>query len=496
MKRKTLLASILAIVMCFSLITGATFALFTSEDKVNIAVNSAKVEIIASVDLESVEYKTLNVTSWTKAANAQTTFDGLGGSAIVTATEATLDKVVPGDGLRFNIVVENESTVTVKYRTIISCENDNGLFAGLDVAVDDVSYDGTTVASKWEILSVGSADAIVPVVIELPADAGNDYQDKTCKISYKVEIVQGNADTVDSVFVDSKEALIDAIKSAPLYTDDTQTERAVTYIDLTQPLYEGNIDITKAALTTVGGDIVIRAAAGANPVIAGTVTIGYRQQNVGAETYNAKVTFDGITFDHAEAGKHCLNVQDVASFYMVNCTLIGDGEYGLSSPGSNATGESKIENCKFVNAGLQLAGKFAQNVVIDNCKFEDSCINVQGGGDYGPTIKNCEFDVTLTEAHDGEGFYVIRNSNAGANTKVENCDINVDLQGNVGTPNPTKGWGIFASKCTNAYTMTVTDVRITMTAAAAAETNLKIVNITNPAGSIVLNNVTVNGVVQ
>ena len=66
MKKKTLLTSILAIVMCFSLITGATFALFTSEDKVNIAITSGKVEVTATV--ENFEFKTLTK-DWAVASN-------------------------------------------------------------------------------------------------------------------------------------------------------------------------------------------------------------------------------------------------------------------------------------------------------------------------------------------------------------------------------------------------------------------------------------------
>ena len=59
MKRKNfIVSSILTIAMCVSMIVGSTFALFTSESKVNIAVSSGKVEVKASV--ENFEYKTWN----------------------------------------------------------------------------------------------------------------------------------------------------------------------------------------------------------------------------------------------------------------------------------------------------------------------------------------------------------------------------------------------------------------------------------------------------
>ena len=49
MKKKILLTSILSVVMCLSLIVGATLALFGSESKKNIAVTSGKVEVEANI---------------------------------------------------------------------------------------------------------------------------------------------------------------------------------------------------------------------------------------------------------------------------------------------------------------------------------------------------------------------------------------------------------------------------------------------------------------
>ena len=58
-KRNVLVSAILAIMLCVSLIAGATFALFTSESKVNIAVTSGKVSVVANIDETSVQTKQL-----------------------------------------------------------------------------------------------------------------------------------------------------------------------------------------------------------------------------------------------------------------------------------------------------------------------------------------------------------------------------------------------------------------------------------------------------
>ncbi len=110
-----------------------------------------------------------------------------------------LENMVPGDKATFNIVIENKSTVLSKYRTVIKCLNDDGLFAGLNVTIGGDEYDdkNKTVESDWEMLAVGSEDITVEVVIELPADAGNDYKKTSCTLAYTVEATQGNTQVRD-----------------------------------------------------------------------------------------------------------------------------------------------------------------------------------------------------------------------------------------------------------------------------------------------------------
>ena len=193
MKKHSILTSILIIVMCLSMTVGGTYALFTSQSEVNIAVTSGTVRVIASVDADSVQTKKLYDTKYTQGKDNM-----FGGEITFTQKGFTLEKFLPGDGVKFDIVVKNESDVTVQYRTIISCVNDNGLFAGLKINIGEHSnYNSVKAVSSWEQLLVGSANKIVPVEIQLLEDAGNEYQNKTCTISYVVEAVQGNANTVN-----------------------------------------------------------------------------------------------------------------------------------------------------------------------------------------------------------------------------------------------------------------------------------------------------------
>jgi len=196
-KRSIIISAILAIIMCASLIAGATLAIFTSESKVNIAVTSGKVDVVATIsDGLTLEHKYYNSTT-----DSYDTKDGFwGGSATLDekAQTLTINHMVPMDKISFSINVENKSNVDVKYRTVIMCEEDDGLFEGLTVTIDEQSYEGRTTVGTWETLAVGADLDTVPVTIEMTEEKGNKYQDKTCTISYKVEAVQGNAKTTDA----------------------------------------------------------------------------------------------------------------------------------------------------------------------------------------------------------------------------------------------------------------------------------------------------------
>ena len=50
--KKKITSAVLTIVLCLSLIAGSTYALFTSEDTVNIAVTSGKVNVVATITEE------------------------------------------------------------------------------------------------------------------------------------------------------------------------------------------------------------------------------------------------------------------------------------------------------------------------------------------------------------------------------------------------------------------------------------------------------------
>ena len=262
---------------------------------------------------------------------------------------------------------------------------------------------------------------------------------------------------------------------------------AETLFYLSGDTYSGDINLTVAALgVDKSGKIVFMAAPGTNPVFTGTITLGYRHQNVGATAFSYDLVFDGITFNHAEPAHHSLDIQDINSITLTNCTVIGDGEYGITSAGGNNCGPSKITDCTFIDAGMQVLGNFGDGLVIDQCTFENSCVNVQGGRSV--TIQYCEFYNTLTDAHLGGSFYAVR-SNAIPIT-VKNCEINIDSELTAVATAQAK-WALLWNRGNTAWT--ITDVVITLTTAAEQQTELLITK--TVGGAMNTDNVKVNGVI-
>ena len=203
-KSSIIIASLASIAVAGSLIAGSTYALFTSESKTNIAVTSGKVKVTAVVkDLLTYTGDDLTGDSAADEDKIKLSTDyGLengyfknGGTATYNDENGTLtlDKMTPGDKVTFTIDVTNESTVNVKYRTVLKAEADNDLFDGLKVTIDGTSYDGSEVASVYSNLFPGSDPDNIKVSIELPSDADDTYQDKSCSIVSTVEAIQGNA---------------------------------------------------------------------------------------------------------------------------------------------------------------------------------------------------------------------------------------------------------------------------------------------------------------
>ncbi|MBE6634143.1 MAG: hypothetical protein E7620_07385 [Ruminococcaceae bacterium] len=205
MKKKGLLSSILTIALCISLIAGSTFALFTSNSTVDIAVTSGGVELNASVDMSGLKTYSLN------QPQAMGKF-AAGGSATILNGALIFNKIVPGDRAEFPISLINRSDIDVQYRVVVSVEGElaNGLVVtallnGKSYNLTDPTannYAGKTQWFFWDA-EAGASRNQIDMVIELPKNAGNEFQKKSAVISVTVEAVQANAEIWDGESVNT-----------------------------------------------------------------------------------------------------------------------------------------------------------------------------------------------------------------------------------------------------------------------------------------------------
>jgi predicted ribosomally synthesized peptide with SipW-like signal peptide len=361
MKKKVLLSSIATIALCLCLIAGSTFALFTSQSSVNIAVTAAKVEMtadIANLALASVRPATVaEVRAADDGQDIKIIEDEFGGQYVYSEREdgtfanggtvnfenavLTLDLITPGDKVSFDVVGANTSDVTIQYRYVIECIEGKELMSGLLISVDGITYEFLgSYTSGWKTLTPETDITPVPVVVEFPVTAGNEFQGLSTSIKVTVEAIQGNADVagsdqpvvefLDGVSVDLAGRTM-PINAGVVNTGNLELSNGSIVIDEVGFENYGNATLTNVAIdggasgTIAYGYGVI---GGANSVtVLNDVTINSANGAIAA-TDGAELTFNGgyVEVDSSSTSGRYL-------FYVVGegtVTTINDGEFFFS----------------------------------------------------------------------------------------------------------------------------------------------------------------------
>ena len=341
MKNKIIISSILTIAMCVSLIAGSTFALFTSESKVNVAVSSA----------------TVSVTATPTSPEMGSTLGTPLGTATANGNSLTLENFVPGDYATFTINIQNNSDVKINYRTVLSVteEADTALFEALEVYVGDqtTAYNGNAYKSKWTSLDAFAPIEKVTVKVLFPdAENNNDFMGKSCTITYMIEAVQGNTVPVESY----SELLDNYYYESGSYTfeDDIVTSNAIRFDGNTTNVVnlQGNLTTTNTSMPVLiaqsGSDLTINAE---NDTVIDCTSI--ETQFAVYAGSNGNATLNGGTYMFGET-------TSTSSIYSQNNGLIviNDGNY-ISSDAN-----TPILYC--INGYIEINGGFFQNTANPN----------------------------------------------------------------------------------------------------------------------------------
>lgn len=452
MKKKALISSILTIALCLSLIAGSTFALFTSTDEVNVAITAGKVEVVATID-------GLQTYSMENATDVNGTFAN-GGTASFTDTKAlVLDKVTPGDKATFSVNITNNSNVATAYRIRMIAEGElaSALVATAKINGSDVKLSTVESVTDWVAFN-GNETVKVDMSVLLPVEAGNEYQEKSAKVTVVVEAIQGNGK--GTILVDGK--AYDTWDAAIAAAGANGTVQISGTVELAG--VAGTSQVTDLAGLTIEGldfaTLVFVNAEGSNTTGTGTfanmnlknLTVvdetfytGENGENAWEFTYlefGGTNTFDNVVFTDG------IFVEDGKSTF-TNCSFIGhnndSSEYGNGTMYAAwvYSGEASFTNCDFTGTrGLKVADQYAGSdvtaVTVDKCTFgplsEKPGIAVDNrNGALTLTIKNSTFKGTQAgdAANGGYGVpYVYENDNrtpADTNIVLENNVYPVDV---------------------------------------------------------------------
>ena len=270
-KRNILVGALLSIMLCVSVIAGATFALFTGKAETNIAVKAGEIKLTATVTPDEANTK---VFAGTVNFNNET-------------NTLELNNIVPMDKVAFTIAVKNDSTVRVKYRTVI--------------------------------IEVGTDVADVNVVVELPRTAGDEYQGKSCVLNYKVEAVQGNVDPAEGLSLTGGNTYLNSdIAVAEVKERGTAIAVNVEGDNTTVNIVGGNYNGGSGSPSNVG----VWADLGSTVNISGgSFDVGSDAEGKGNSTIyvtdGAKVEITGGFFKNSSNGGHILNVRNDQSIEQI-----------------------------------------------------------------------------------------------------------------------------------------------------------------------------------
>ena len=435
MKKKTILSSLLTIILCLSLIAGSTYALFTSEDQVNIAVNSATVKLDASIT---------NVQTWSleddKAAAGRTdgTFSNGGSAKVAEDGSFSIALLTPGDKVSFDIVGENTSNVLTQYRYIIECVGETKLMEVLDVTINGTLYkELLSYTSAWANLAALTAMPTVKVTIEMPVDVNDDYQNLSTSIDVTVEAVQGNAGKTDA----------EKVKFLPDKWDGTAD---TSWYDPQNPL-------TKYTLSTAEQFLGLSELVSGDTTFEGVTFTLANDLDLYCEDTTEFADGDPLSFrpigDHSKGGTFegvfDGNGHTISNLYQNGWDLGYDwdhyGSYGLFGNLNNAT----IKNLTIVGTESYIeggdvsfvAGSATGDCVFENITIEDGTIATynngcggiigwSGAGTY--TFKNITIgeDVVLGGlwgSFDSSIGGIVGQAEPGATYNFENVEVNCRL---------------------------------------------------------------------
>ncbi len=484
-KKNVIFSAVLSIALCAALLAGSTFAYFTASSKVNIAITSGKVDVVATADglklwsLESIDPSSLTGTE------VERTNDGTfinGGTATMNGGNLTLDGITAGDRVSFNITIKNNSNINVKYRVVVSASYDEGLFNELEMSFGD--YKGKFI-SVWKNLAPGSEVETLDCSVGLPAES--TVQGKSCTVMFTVEAVQSNMAVQDGVLAPIDVA---SLKTALSYGGEVEIARDMALEAVVEDkTYSGLVE-----QTTITNDTILNLNGKTIAVKHDETTDFGKASPVLMSVTNGTLTLNGNGGINCEAGDQQVYGINVLGGKVV----INSGSYyGALTAVQVQKGSLEINGGFFdmaptCKSAVPHYAKYVVNCIDANYKDGSATISIKGGTfvNFDPSA-NPEgagtsyvaegYSVVSETKANGEVWYtVVKGEGVVAGNQEEMNDF---IQNTEGAATVKLAEGTYTLPALNNKDLTVVGTK---------DTVIDMVNKVNNANSVAFEGVTVN----
>ena len=310
-KKKALIISCMAVILCAAVIAGATYALFTDGEQYAIGVNTGKIDVSAALSMEDAWSESQagvkeNATKGEGEITSLTVPQG-GKVSIAEGKTVTFSEMSLGDGAKFSLSFDNKSTVDMQYRVSVSVNagaskllRDHLTLKVNDGAAADMFADGQeqTALIDWTAVETGENNAPAALdkltfEIALPwsalADSETYDEAQSISLTVKMEAIQANADSMP-VYVTLEEASASALEEALSAVEEGGTGF------ITLP--EGEISWTDAMSELTANKTLTIAGAGQDKtVISAAAGSGFTQIKLQGTVTVKDLSTKGCTFE-------------------------------------------------------------------------------------------------------------------------------------------------------------------------------------------------------
>ena len=318
MKKKTvtkgaLLASILAMVLCVTMLVGTTFAWFTDTASANVnKIQSGKLDV--ALEMKDSSGK------WVTAEGKTLDF--------VKAADGKDQKILWEPGCTYNLPelqIRNDGNLALKYKIVVSgIEGDTGLASVIDWTIANTGDTVTGTTNEYFLLPAEKTDTLT-ISGHMQETAGNEYMDKSIEgIAITVVATQQTAE------FDSKNNTYDKDATYPKTVSD-----AVSIADAVADLATaGNKNVVVTVTKSMDKTSGIKTAAGNTFTLdmnGNTVGVSYGQGSTNTTTNGMQllkgstVTLKNGTYkaNHGEDKDHniAILIQNYSNLTIDSCTL-------------------------------------------------------------------------------------------------------------------------------------------------------------------------------